>query len=558
MRSRQSERQHVVAVPALVLLLVDLDQVVEAEHAAGERPVPEEVVERGEEHRRRGLRRVEVGAGRRRRRARRRPRPRPARACRPRRARRRTGRIRATPPRSRQCSTTPASVSAPRAATAFGRERPQPLRLGRNGRVEHLLRDHALGQVVEPLEPLPARDHEVAVVPEPVEHRLRRLPVPHPALRSRPRSGASRAARAPGSRPGSPRRGGGASRRRRRTTCGRPAASARRRAATPRPGSRHASWAQYSKTRPLREQSRHGASAVGADAGARARSGGCARRPRSSRAGRTRAAGSPPPPRGPCRPASGRRTPGRRSSSRRSATRETVRIDGILPAAGRRGRGGRRRAAWHPRPCPARDYLAVATWTSRVPEMPGERRVALAVGLDEELHAVAVLEREARGRVDRVGDLPVLSPSGRPSASTSGSASSGGRRTRCGRSSPRVSLTVIVTVIGLRARLHRVRAERDRVDDQPLALRDVDDVDRLAAAGQVDDPAAAAAEVSVHDRGLRGDRRRLAARVLGRDLDADRERHVVSGRACRSRASRRRCSCRRCRSCRSAATGTSR
>ncbi len=47
-----------------MLLLVDLDQVVEAEHAAGERPVPEEVVERREQHRRRrpwGARSVPAG-----------------------------------------------------------------------------------------------------------------------------------------------------------------------------------------------------------------------------------------------------------------------------------------------------------------------------------------------------------------------------------------------------------------------------------------------------------------------------------------------------------------
>ena len=218
MRSRQTNGQHVVAVPPLVLLLVDLDQVVEAEHAPGERPVPEKVVERGEEHPRRRLRRVEVGAG----------------GDDDRCAavldrdpledavgdeRVDDGRIRATPPFSRQCSTTPASVSAPRAATAFAASARRRSGSRGNGRVEHLLRNHPLGQVVEALKPLPARDHEVAVVPEAVEHRLRRLPVPHPALARCPRSGASRAARAPGSRPGSRRQGEDGSRRRRRTTC---------------------------------------------------------------------------------------------------------------------------------------------------------------------------------------------------------------------------------------------------------------------------------------------------------------------------------------------------
>ena len=76
----------------------------------------------------------------------------------------------------------PASVSAPRAATAFSASARRRSGSAGDGRVEHLLRDHALGQVVEPLEALPAGDHEVAVVPEPVEHRLRRLPVPHPSL----------------------------------------------------------------------------------------------------------------------------------------------------------------------------------------------------------------------------------------------------------------------------------------------------------------------------------------------------------------------------------------
>ena len=58
------ERQDVVAVAPLVRLLVDLDQVVEAEHAPGERAIPEEVVERGEQHGRRRRGQVELGAGR--------------------------------------------------------------------------------------------------------------------------------------------------------------------------------------------------------------------------------------------------------------------------------------------------------------------------------------------------------------------------------------------------------------------------------------------------------------------------------------------------------------
>ena len=53
------------------------------------------------------------------------------------------------------------------------------------------------GEVVQPLKALPTGDDEVAVVPEPVEHRLRRLPVPHPTL--------ARALEVDGS-PGAPRR----------------------------------------------------------------------------------------------------------------------------------------------------------------------------------------------------------------------------------------------------------------------------------------------------------------------------------------------------------------
>ena len=55
---------------------------------------------------------------------------------------------------SRQCSTMPASVRAPRARDGPERQLAQPLGLvGLRGR-EHLGRDHALGEVVEPLEPL--------------------------------------------------------------------------------------------------------------------------------------------------------------------------------------------------------------------------------------------------------------------------------------------------------------------------------------------------------------------------------------------------------------------
>src|SRR5262245_43075643 len=57
------ERQDVVAELPLVRALVHLDQVVELEDATRERPVPEEVVEGGDENCGRGPRRIEIGTG---------------------------------------------------------------------------------------------------------------------------------------------------------------------------------------------------------------------------------------------------------------------------------------------------------------------------------------------------------------------------------------------------------------------------------------------------------------------------------------------------------------
>ena len=111
------QRQHVVAVDPLVLALVDLDQVVEAEEPPQERPVPHQVVERAEEHRR-GGRAVELGAGARRRPAGRRRRPRRARASPSATSASTCGRTAFAPPSKRQCSAIPASVSAPRPSTA--------------------------------------------------------------------------------------------------------------------------------------------------------------------------------------------------------------------------------------------------------------------------------------------------------------------------------------------------------------------------------------------------------------------------------------------------------
>ena len=56
------QRQDVVAVDPLVLALVHLDQMLEAEQPLEQRPVPDQVVERRQEHRR-GGRPVELGGG---------------------------------------------------------------------------------------------------------------------------------------------------------------------------------------------------------------------------------------------------------------------------------------------------------------------------------------------------------------------------------------------------------------------------------------------------------------------------------------------------------------
>ena len=68
-----------------------------------------------------------------------------------------------------------------RAAGADGEERQcaKRLVLVRRGRVEHRLRDDALGEVVAALERLAPGDGEHTTVPQRLEHHLRRLPVPH-------------------------------------------------------------------------------------------------------------------------------------------------------------------------------------------------------------------------------------------------------------------------------------------------------------------------------------------------------------------------------------------
>ena len=82
------------------------------------------------------------------------------------------------------------------------RERAERLVLLRRRSVEHRARNHALGEVVAALERLRGRRREDAPIPQRLEHRLGRLPVPHVvAVAARPRSHASRAAPLRGSAP---------------------------------------------------------------------------------------------------------------------------------------------------------------------------------------------------------------------------------------------------------------------------------------------------------------------------------------------------------------------
>ena len=177
------ERKDVVAVPPLRRGLVDLDQVVEAEVRRA----------KGRSQRRFSNGESSTAADGRGGRARcppgrvpgrRRPRRRAARARRRRRGRR-PPRIRATRPpdasarRSRARSARPAPGR--RAARACAGARAPPA-----GRVEDSRRQRRAREVVEPLEPLPARDDELAVVPEELEHLLRGLPAPHLALAAAP------------------------------------------------------------------------------------------------------------------------------------------------------------------------------------------------------------------------------------------------------------------------------------------------------------------------------------------------------------------------------------
>ncbi len=171
------QRQHVVAVRALGLLLVDLDQVVEAERTAEKRPVPHQVVERAEEHGAAGAPSSSAPAGT------------------------IDGRaavvhldpldepvgderidVRAD---HLHAAREPAMLDDPglgqRAASLHGPKRvtAAELFLGRSRCLESLARDHAFRQVVDALESLPARNRDLACGEEVLERALRGLPVPH-------------------------------------------------------------------------------------------------------------------------------------------------------------------------------------------------------------------------------------------------------------------------------------------------------------------------------------------------------------------------------------------
>src|SRR5579862_402168 len=171
------ERQDIVAVDALGLALVDLDHVLEAEEAAQERAIPDEVVERTDEDGH-GRRSVELRSG---------------------------GdddrwaaivdldapdeavaheRLDVRPDFARAAADA-AVLGDPgfrqRAPRVHRAQREAATELGarRRRRVEVALRDHALGQLVQALEALPAGDRHLAGREQVLECALRGLPAPH-------------------------------------------------------------------------------------------------------------------------------------------------------------------------------------------------------------------------------------------------------------------------------------------------------------------------------------------------------------------------------------------
>ena len=192
-----------------------------------------------------------------------------------------------------------------RAARADGeqRERAQRLVLGRRRRLEDVLRDHALGEVVEPLEAAPSGDHELRRCPtaprapsSPASSSTCRRP------RRSPRSRASRAAPRRGSAPAPVRTAPGD-----RGTHGR--ASPSDRALHHACGS--AATARSGAATPRAPSTRRCARARGAAARARDRTSRCARRASAGARGRRSRSSRAAPPRG------GESRPRRRSSPAR-------------------------------------------------------------------------------------------------------------------------------------------------------------------------------------------------------------------------------------------------
>ena len=207
--------------------LVDLDHVPEAEDPLGERAVPDQVVERGEEHGRGRARRARRRG--RRRAARRRPRPRDG-ASSP--VLDERVEVRADPPRAAREAPVLDDRRVGEAARARARRaRPASRRYVASsgiGASSASAREHPLRQVVEPLEVAAAGDREPAGAPERLEHPLRRLVVPHAPAALALELARAPSGRARGSRRGRARRAPGRRRSRRRTSGARAAPAMRR------------------------------------------------------------------------------------------------------------------------------------------------------------------------------------------------------------------------------------------------------------------------------------------------------------------------------------------
>ena len=225
-----------------------------------------------------------------------------------------------------------------RASRAHGEEREgaERLVLGRRRCLEDVLRDDALGEVVEPLEVASTGDDEATLVPQRLQHHLRRLPVPHPAAdKGAVRLELARAERPLGSNAVEHRLDEVAVVAQRALVDPQwpPPSMTRRKCGQSSIGRSDASCPQYSKTRPSR-RSCGTCSGRRSRCGSRASAGARGRRPRSSRAVPPRGGVSPPRrlPRAPCGSA-------QRSPARRRSCGGLARV--AVSASGRGSRAGR-------------------------------------------------------------------------------------------------------------------------------------------------------------------------------------------------------------------------